>query len=415
MLLQILSWTALSKTNLDFHCVFRGEFEQDMSLKEIEKLREKVEKDPNSKLFVPLAEEYKKEGMLDEAVEILQKGLERQPSYMSARVSLGKIYLERGQLAEARIEFENVIKAIPDNLYAHKKLSEIYRNTGERDLAIKASRAVLKLNPMDDENLKNLRELEGAFTQRPVEKIQEAGGRIPDEVAAVEEATPPFEEMRLELNSHEQEQGEAVQPAEEIGSFKGSFFGIEADAGEEIPEEIAAGEEVIAEGEGLPEEAGEEWPFGDVESAPETGAVEEEGITEIAEITEEAEEELSFGDMADILKTEGMETVGEGEEISEDLMSAEVAPEPAVRSPEDNRELLQTADRYVAEENYLGAVNTYRQILVTAPDDKSVLQRIEELKFLLRLLGKDKEVLISKLNAFLDAVKNRRDEFFRSS
>jgi hypothetical protein len=119
--------------------------------------------------------------------------------------------------------------------------------------------------------------------------------------------------------------------------------------------------------------------------------------------------------MADILKTEGMETVGEGEEISEDLMSAEVAPEPAVRSPEDNRELLQTADRYVAEENYLGAVNTYRQILVTAPDDKSVLQRIEELKFLLRLLGKDKEVLISKLNAFLDAVKNRRDEFFRSS
>ena len=119
--------------------------------------------------------------------------------------------------------------------------------------------------------------------------------------------------------------------------------------------------------------------------------------------------------MADILKTEGMETVGEVEEISEELMSAEVAPGPAVRSPEDNTELLQTADRYVAEENYLGAINTYRQILVTAPDDKSVLQRLEELKFLLRLLGKDKEVLIAKLNAFLDAVKNRRDEFFRSS
>ncbi|RPI38571.1 MAG: hypothetical protein EHM54_00025 [Nitrospiraceae bacterium] len=415
MLLQILFWTVLSKTNLDFHHVFRGEFEQDMSLKEIEKLREKVEKDPNSKLFVPLAEEYRKEGMLDEAIEILQKGLERQPSYMSARVSLGKIYLEKGQLAEARIEFENVTKAIPDNLYAHKKLSEIYRDTGEKDLAIKAFRAVLKLNPMDEENLRNLRELEGTFTQRPAEKIQEVGSRIPEAVAAVEEATPPFEEMRLELNSHEQEQGEVPQPEEGIDSFKESLFGLEAEADEESPEEIAAGEEVIAEGEGLPEEAGEEWSFGDMASALETGAVEEEGVAEIAEITEEAEEELSFGDMSDILKAEDIETMEEAEEISEDLMSAEVVSEPAVSGPEDNRELLQTADRYVAEENYLGAINTYRQILVTAPDDKRVLQRIEELKSLLRLLGKDKEVLVSKLNAFLDAIKNRHDEFFRSS
>jgi tetratricopeptide (TPR) repeat protein len=386
-----------------------------MSLKEIEKLREKVEKDPNSKLFVPLAEEYRKEGMLDEAIEILQKGLERQPSYMSARVSLGKIYLEKGQLAEARIEFENVIKAIPDNLYAHKKLSEIYRNTGERDLAIKAFRAVLKLNPMDEENLINLRELEGTSAQRPAEKIQEASGRISEEAAAVEETAPPFEDLPLELNSHEQEQGKTAQPAEEMDAFKESLFGVEAEAGEEIPEEMAAGEEDAAEGEGITEEAGEEWSFGDLESAPETMDVEEEGITEVAEITEEAEEKFSFGDIADILSTEGMEAVEGAEEISEDVMREEVTPEPAASSPEDNRELLQTADRYVEEENYLEAINTYRQILVSDPDDKSVLQRIEELKSLLRLLGKDKEVLISKLNAFLDAIKNRGDEFFRSS
>ncbi len=109
-----------------------------MSITEIDKLREKVEKDPNSRLYVPLAEEYRKEGMMDEAIEVLQKGLERHPGYMSARVSLGKIYHAKGQMDEARIEFESVVKSIPDNLYAHKKLAEIYRDTGKRDLAIKA-------------------------------------------------------------------------------------------------------------------------------------------------------------------------------------------------------------------------------------------------------------------------------------
>src|SRR5512135_3267323 len=99
-----------------------------MAIEEIERLKEKLAKDPDSKLFVPLAEEYKKAGMLDEAVDVLTKGLETQPSYLSARVSLGKIYIDRGMLDEARAEFEKVITVIPDNLYAHKKLAEISKD-----------------------------------------------------------------------------------------------------------------------------------------------------------------------------------------------------------------------------------------------------------------------------------------------
>jgi tetratricopeptide (TPR) repeat protein len=73
-----------------------------MALEEIERLKEKINKDPNSKLFVPLAEEYKKAGMFDEAIDALILGLERQPNYLSARVSLGKIYIERGAAEAGR-------------------------------------------------------------------------------------------------------------------------------------------------------------------------------------------------------------------------------------------------------------------------------------------------------------------------
>ena len=91
-----------------------------MALEDIEKLKEKVKKDPNSKLFVPLAEEYRKTGKLDEAISVLMAGITSQPGYTSARVSLGKIYLEKKMAPAAKEEFEKVISAIPENLFAHK-------------------------------------------------------------------------------------------------------------------------------------------------------------------------------------------------------------------------------------------------------------------------------------------------------
>ena len=296
-----------------------------MSITEINKLREKVEKDPNSRLYVPLAEEYRKEGMMDEAIEVLQKGLERHPGYMSARVSLGKIYHAKGQMDEARIEFESVVKSIPDNLYAHKKLAEIYRDTGKRDLAIKAFRTVLKLNPMDEETLNSLRDLEGTSTGQPLEKQQEP-------VAPSEES--PFETMVLEQSTHDQpkvEEAEVVEEAkveenevsvEEMDAFKESLFGLKAEAEEEIQEEIpAVEEEVSAEAEELPEEAEDEWSFGDVETTSGIEAVEEEVSAETIEIPEEADEKLSFGDMAGVMRAEDLKAAGKVEAVPEDIFT----------------------------------------------------------------------------------------------
>src|SRR3990170_5255925 len=122
-----------------------------MSMEEIEKLRIRVEKDPNSRLFLPLAEEYRKSGMLDEAIAVILSGLERQPGYTSARVALGRIYLEKNMIEEAKSEFEQVVSVIPDNLFSHKKLAEIYRGRGETENAAAEYRKVIQLNPLDED------------------------------------------------------------------------------------------------------------------------------------------------------------------------------------------------------------------------------------------------------------------------
>jgi tetratricopeptide (TPR) repeat protein len=171
-----------------------------MALEDIERLKEKIARDPNSKLFVPLAEEYKKAGMYDEAIDTLTKGLDQQPGYLSARVSLGKIYIERGMLAEARTEFEKVISAIPDNLYAHKKLAEIYREVGEKDKAVQEFRKVLKLNPMDDWAATSLSEL-----QKQMAPKQEP--TIPEAAASPQPVEPAADEELSETLSVHEEQG----------------------------------------------------------------------------------------------------------------------------------------------------------------------------------------------------------------
>ena len=147
-----------------------------MALEDIERLKEKISRDPNSKLFVPLAEEYKKAGMLDEAIEVLTSGLENQPGYLSARVSLGKIFIDRGLLHEAQTEFEKVIGAIPDNLYAHKKLAEIYRDLGEKAKAVREFNMVLKLNPLDEWASSSLSEIE----MQPAQKVEELHAEEPE-------------------------------------------------------------------------------------------------------------------------------------------------------------------------------------------------------------------------------------------
>jgi hypothetical protein len=61
-------------------------------------------KDKNGRNFIPVAEDYIRKGLLDEAIDLLKEGVERYPGYLSARVSLGKAYLEKGLINEAGID-----------------------------------------------------------------------------------------------------------------------------------------------------------------------------------------------------------------------------------------------------------------------------------------------------------------------
>ncbi|HEV3063097.1 MAG TPA: tetratricopeptide repeat protein [Vicinamibacterales bacterium] len=115
----------------------------------IEDLRRRVHADPTSIAFAQLAEELRRAGSLQESVETCRAGLAIHPSYLSARVTLGRALLELGQLDAAQLELQAVLPHAPDNLSARRALGEIFTRRGALDAALDHYRTALLIAPND--------------------------------------------------------------------------------------------------------------------------------------------------------------------------------------------------------------------------------------------------------------------------
>jgi tetratricopeptide (TPR) repeat protein len=120
---------------------------------EIDRLALAVAKEPGSKAFIPLAEEYGKAGMWDEAAVVLEDGLKANPHFVTAMVSLGRAYDQLKQPIKAVAILEEAVKLSPENLRAHRTLAKIYAAQGAKDPALRSCRVILAANPQDQEAL----------------------------------------------------------------------------------------------------------------------------------------------------------------------------------------------------------------------------------------------------------------------
>jgi tetratricopeptide (TPR) repeat protein len=125
----------------------------------IEELRRRVQKDPASIAFAQLAEEYRRSGEFDDAVRVCRTGLAKHPSYLSARVTLGRALIELQQYDEAHTELEYVLRSAPENLAAIRGLAEIHQRRGELGEALKQYQTALGIAKHDPELEESVQEL----------------------------------------------------------------------------------------------------------------------------------------------------------------------------------------------------------------------------------------------------------------
>jgi len=97
----------------------------------LSQLKARWESDPSSRIFLQLAEEYRHQGRIQDALAVLDRGLQEHPGYLSALVAKGRCHLELGEADAARSVLERVVKQDPTQMVANKLLVRAYLGSGD--------------------------------------------------------------------------------------------------------------------------------------------------------------------------------------------------------------------------------------------------------------------------------------------
>jgi predicted regulator of Ras-like GTPase activity (Roadblock/LC7/MglB family)/Flp pilus assembly protein TadD len=152
---------------------------------EIKELSKKLSSNPDSMVFVQLADAYRRAGDLEQSVQVCQQGLERHPTYTTARAILGRNFLDLGRLDEAEAEFRKIEVADPENIMAHRMLGQISMQKGLYAEAISRQQRVLSLDPEDSTAQELLQEALAKSKESPA-----GGSPAPAPKAEVAKASP---------------------------------------------------------------------------------------------------------------------------------------------------------------------------------------------------------------------------------
>jgi tetratricopeptide (TPR) repeat protein len=147
----------------------------------LEELKRRVDADPASIAFASLAEEYRRAARFEEAVEASRAGLRFHPTYVSARVTLGRSLMEIGLFDQAERELQVVTRSTPDYLAARRALGDLYWRQADLGQALEQLRLASMLAPGDGELGEMVRELE----------LEVAAAQPPDLPMPVADAPPP--------------------------------------------------------------------------------------------------------------------------------------------------------------------------------------------------------------------------------
>ena len=110
------------------------------------------------------ADRYREQGRFDDAIMLCLQELKASPAYASARVVLGRAYLESGDSVKAEEEFHRVVELSPENLRARMHLGQICETQGRVEEAIGHYEKALEFSPLNREIRASLLRLQASIS-----------------------------------------------------------------------------------------------------------------------------------------------------------------------------------------------------------------------------------------------------------
>jgi tetratricopeptide (TPR) repeat protein len=331
----------------------------------IDDLRKQFAENPR-RVFARLANEYRKRGELDSAIEICRSHVPLQPGYISGHIVLGQALYDSGSLGEARASFETALTLDPENLIALRHMGDISSATGDLSSARSWYRQLLEIDPQNEEVATQLDSLSAAGSA-PVER----GGAEQNESVSWGEANPETIELAGEgagaeppAADREAEEALAEREPRADGAAEGSAA---SDVGEAIavaePSPVLA-ELAATEGHDLAVEGAPPVELLDLDSL----ALEASDLHESA-FAATADAELVSRAVPPLYPPDPF-----GATAPDDYESPEEEAAPSAFATETMAEL------YLQQGFPDRALAIYRDLAARSPEDASLIERVAELE-----------------------------------
>jgi tetratricopeptide (TPR) repeat protein len=139
----------------------------------LSKYLNQYKKSPTSRVFAPLAESYRKLGLIDEAIQTLKEGLRYNRGYKLAYIILGHCYFDQEEYELAYKVLKPIAHESADNIMLQKIFGRTCIELELYEEALESFKYVLFLNPNDQEVAEQVQKLENDFVQDSNRVIKE--------------------------------------------------------------------------------------------------------------------------------------------------------------------------------------------------------------------------------------------------
>ncbi|HJU69191.1 MAG TPA: tetratricopeptide repeat protein [Gemmatimonadaceae bacterium] len=309
------------------------------------------------RVFARLANELRKSGDYDRAIEICRGQIPQQPGYISGHIVLGQSLYDCGRLEEARQTFETALNLDPENLIALRHLGDIARQHGANDVARGWYRRLLEVDPQNDEVVAQLEAMGESTGGTPAMGQPVVAGEFSPEVDLEGLSVPTVE------GAPAPETGAPGASDIELDEYKLDTAAKSSDAvGEHEPLEIETAD-------AFEPASGAEKAFPDLEQSLEVSGI---GPGETA--PKAAEAQAMFGDAMGDEAREGGEPRDAVDAYYPMLDVQSTGPSPGAFVTETMAELY-LQQGYVQE-----ALDIYRQLAAQNPADATLRERVRQLE-----------------------------------
>lgn len=151
----------------------------------IQKYELVLDKNPSSRVFAPLAESYRKIGMLDKSLQTLREGIKINPDYSLGHIGLGHCYFDMGEFSLAYTILSPMLESNQDNLRLLKIYTKVCVEIGNEEEALETAKYLLFLNPRDKDAAQIVIDLEDKIESSKIQ-YQMALNLDSDEYKSVE-------------------------------------------------------------------------------------------------------------------------------------------------------------------------------------------------------------------------------------